>query len=148
MTKDKTTTRLATVQALYLYEINNQDAELALMDVTHYYIKDNPLEEYELAEAEKIKLIDKSYLSKLFTQTIANLEAIDAQITQLLTKQESVQQLDSILRAILRVSICELQHFSTPYKVVIDEYVTLAREFYTANEVNFINGILDKIANS
>ena len=93
-----------------------------------------------------MKMIDKGFLNKLFTQTIENLDSIDAKITTLLTKHDNISQMGSIVLAILQVGICELLYFPTPYKVVIDEYVTMARDFYTASEVSFINGILDKIA--
>ncbi len=145
--KNKTITRLAAVQALYLYDIDNVKADSAIEDVIDYYLSSNPLEEYGLADVDQIKMIDKKFLHKIFQQTIENLPAIDLQITNLVTRQQEMSRLSSVLRAILRVGACELLFFPTPYKVVIDEYVTLANEFYSIAEVNFINGMLDKIAN-
>lgn len=145
--KNKTITRLAAVQALYLYDIDNVKADSAIEDVIDYYLSSNPLEEYGLADVDQIRMIDKKFLHKIFQQTIENLPAIDLQITNLVTRQQEMSRLSSVLRAILRVGACELLFFPTPYKVVIDEYVTLANEFYSIAEVNFINGMLDKIAN-
>ncbi len=145
--KNKTVTRLAAVQALYLYDIDNIKADSAVEDVTDYYLSLNPLEDYGISDEDQINLIDKKFLNKIFQKTIENLAAIDLQITNLTTKQQEMSRLSSVLRAILRVGACELLFFPTPYKVVIDEYVTLANEFYSAAEVSFINGMLDKIAN-
>ncbi len=145
--KNKTVTRLAAVQALYLYDIDNIKADSAVEDVTDYYLSLNPLEDYGISDEDQINLIDKKFLNKIFQKTIENLTAIDLQITNLTTKQQEMSRLSSVLRAILRVGACELLFFPTPYKVVIDEYVTLANEFYSAAEVSFINGMLDKIAN-
>ncbi len=147
LSKNKTITRLAAVQALYLYDIDKVNADSAIEDIIKYYISFNPLDEYDLSDVEQIKMIDKNFLYKIFQQTIENLPAIDLQITNLATKQQEISQFSSVLRAILRAGACELLFFPTPYKVVIDEYVTLANDFYTIAEVNFINGILDKIAN-
>jgi N utilization substance protein B len=145
--KNKTVTRLAAVQALYLYDIDNIKADSAVEDVIDYYLSLNPLEDYGISDEDQINLIDKKFLNKIFQKTIESLAAIDLQITNLTTKQQEMSRLSSVLRAILRVGACELLFFPTPYKVVIDEYVTLANEFYSAAEVNFINGMLDKIAN-
>lgn len=147
LSKNKTITRLAAVQALYLYDMNKVNADSAIEDIIKYYISFNPLDEYDLSNDEQIKMIDKNFLYKIFQQTIENLPSIDLQITNLTTKQQEISQFSSVLRAILRVGACELLFFPTPYKVVIDEYVTLANDFYAIAEVNFINGILDKIAN-
>ncbi len=146
--KDKTLTRLVVVQALYIYDISESEAELALTNIENYYAVNNPLEEYTKNSEECIKVFDKSFLKKIFIQTIDNIKHIDIQITNLITKQQEMSQLSSVLRAILRAGTCELLFFPTPYKVVIDEFVTLTREFYTDKEISFTNSILDKVANS
>ena len=48
-------------------------------------------------------------------------------------------------RNILRLAICELRSEQTPFKVVIDEALRLAREFSTAESPRFVNGVLDAI---
>jgi N utilization substance protein B len=145
--KNKTITRLAATQAIYLYDLSNYQSDIALENIINYYNTQNPLEEYDILSTEQLKLIDKNFLNKIFQETTQNLEKIDTKITSLLTKQQNISQLSSMLRAILRVGVCELLFFPTPYKVVIDEYVTLAKDFYSLTEVNFINSILDKVAN-
>jgi N utilization substance protein B len=51
----------------------------------------------------------------------------------------------AIDRAILRLAAHELGARKTPYKVVIDEAVELAKKFSSEDAAPFINGILDAI---
>jgi N utilization substance protein B len=48
-------------------------------------------------------------------------------------------------RNVLRMGLYEMRYVGTPPAVVIDEAVTIAREFGTENSGGFVNGILDKL---
>ncbi|HUG93055.1 MAG TPA: transcription antitermination factor NusB [Planctomycetaceae bacterium] len=48
-------------------------------------------------------------------------------------------------RNVLRLGAFELLQTDTPYQVVIDEAVELARTFGTAQSPQFVNGILDRL---
>ena len=55
--------------------------------------------------------------------------------------------MDSILRAILRAAAFELvARRDVPAKVVIDEYVGIARDFFAGDEPGFVNAALDTMA--
>jgi N utilization substance protein B len=57
------------------------------------------------------------------------------------------RRIDSILRALLRAGGYELfQRSDVPVKVVIDEYVELAKDFFDGDEPSFVNAVLDKMA--
>lgn len=59
----------------------------------------------------------------------------------------TVGDLDHIERAILRAGTWELEkRVDVPYKVVIDEYVTLAKTFGAQDSYKYINGVLDRVA--
>ena len=59
----------------------------------------------------------------------------------------SVEELDPIERALLRLGTYELMHrIDVPYKVVINESVNLAKKFGAAESHKFINGVLDQVA--
>ena len=50
-------------------------------------------------------------------------------------------------RALLRLGCFELQYrIDVPYRVVIDEYVELAKTFGAEASHKYINGILDRVA--
>jgi N utilization substance protein B len=54
---------------------------------------------------------------------------------------------DSILRAILRAGAFEFVALrDIPAKVVIDEYVGVARDFFSGDEPGFVNAALDRMA--
>ena len=45
------------------------------------------------------------------------------------------------------MALCEFQKFpSIPYKVTINEYLEIAKEYSTPKSSVFINGILDKLS--
>ena len=58
--------------------------------------------------------------------------AIDEMIGGSFDSEGGVERLDAVLRAILRAGVFELYYrTSTPVNVVIDEYIELAKAFYT-----------------
>ncbi len=58
----------------------------------------------------------------------------------------SVERMSVIDRNILRLAVYELLYcLETPYKVVIDEAVELAKTYGTEESSAFVNGVLDKV---
>ena len=88
---------------------------------------------------------DEKYAIDLLTKTILNGSAYQEEVAEKTENwdQERIAQLDMIL---LRMAICEFKEFpQLPFKVTINEYIELAKEFSTPKSSTFINGILDKI---
>lgn len=88
---------------------------------------------------------DREFAIDLFKKTFLNsskfTEEIDAKTTN--WDSERLASLDSIL---LKMALCEFQKFpSIPFKVTINEYLEVAKEYSTPKSSLFINGILDKI---
>jgi N utilization substance protein B len=55
------------------------------------------------------------------------------------------EELDPVEKAILRLATLELvERFDTPYKVVINESIELAKTFGAEESHKFVNGVLDK----
>ena len=55
------------------------------------------------------------------------------------------EELDPIEQSILRIATYELtQCIETPYKVIINEAIELAKSFGAQDSHKFINGVLDK----
>lgn len=85
-----------------------------------------------------------------YTQLIENLltqdEALEA-IIQQYSKAWPLERLVLIDRIILKLGLCEMHYLSdTPGKVVISEYVYLAKKYSTSKSLAFVNGILDAVA--
>lgn len=143
--KDRTITRLAAIQAAYLYDQDAKQQSIASEEILNYYTTQDPLKEFNLPLDKQVNLLDKTFLHSLYQNMVEHIEEIDHKISRLLTKQEDISGLDSVKKAILRTAITELTYFTTAPKIVINEYVTIAGEFYSPAEVNFINAVLDKI---
>ena len=74
-------------------------------------------------------------------------EVLDSQITTFIDR--ALNELSPIEHAILRVSSYELVYdMSIPYRVVINEGVELAKTFGGVDGHKYINGVLDKVAES
>ena len=56
-------------------------------------------------------------------------------------------EVSPIERSILLLGACELKHHSeTPYRVIINEAIELAKTFGGTDGHKFVNGVLDKLA--
>lgn len=69
----------------------------------------------------------------------------DSLLTELAPKWPTHRQ-PPVDRAILRLAYHEIATARTPYKVVINESVELAKEFGSEQSPAFVNGVLDKLA--
>lgn len=69
---------------------------------------------------------------------------IDAKLNEVATNW-TVGRMASTDRNVLRLGGFELLYTETPFKVVINEAVDLAKRFGNANSAQFVNGILDKV---
>jgi N utilization substance protein B len=50
-------------------------------------------------------------------------------------------------RSILLLAACELtNHFETPYRVILNEAIELAKTYGGTDGHKFVNGVLDKLA--
>lgn len=122
--------RECAVQALYSWQVSQNSAEMVEL---------NFMTEQDLAG------VDKPYFRKLFRQTAQNVEAVDNTMAPYLDR--TLNELDPIERAILRLAVYELQfELDVPYKVAINEAIELAKTFGAEESHKYINGVLDKVA--
>lgn len=90
--------------------------------------------------------VDTEYFSRILHDAPAELDVLDECITRHLTDRE-LKDVNPVELAILRLSVFELKNRpDTPYKVVINEAVSLAKKFGAQDSHKFINAILDKAA--
>lgn len=88
---------------------------------------------------------DKQFYLDLYTKTIMNDDYYFSLIEDKLQNWEAERllTLDVIL---MKMAICELTEFPTiPVKVIINEYIELAKTYSSSKSGYFINGILDKV---
>lgn len=84
------------------------------------------------------------FAQTLIEQTIASWEAIDACIVAA-AENWDLRRIAAVERNVLRVAVGELLTGETPTNVVLDEAITLAKVFGSADSGAFVNGVLDRI---
>ena len=90
--------------------------------------------------------VDTAYYRELIHSVPKQLDSIDEAYTRFMKEREQ-NELDPITQALLRLATYELQsRIDVPYKVVINEAVSLAKKFGATDSHKFINGVLDKVA--
>ncbi len=130
MSQAKTNARKCAVQALYQWQMSGE----SLARIETYFL-----------EEQHLKGAQKSYFSELFHGVPKQLNAIDAELTHFVDRP--IEKIDPVERAILRIGVYELMNrLETPYKVIINEGVNLAKDFGAEGSHRYINGILDKVS--
>jgi N utilization substance protein B len=88
---------------------------------------------------------DGEYFSAVLKGVVGDVEALEALFEPFLDRR--LDELDPIERNLLRLGTFELRdRIDVPYKVVINEAVSLAKKFGATDSHRYINGVLDKIA--
>jgi N utilization substance protein B len=126
--------RLAAVQALYQMEL----AGLGASEVAEEFV------EHRFAEGEAP---DETLFRAIVEGVPQHQVEIDTAIAGCLSENWKLERVDSILRAILRAAAFEFIGLrDVPAKVVIDEYVGVAHDFFSGDEPGFVNAALDRMA--
>lgn len=76
-----------------------------------------------------------------------NQAELDAQLSAT-AENWTVHRMAATDRNVLRLGAYELLFTDTPYRVVINEAIELAKRYGNANSAHFVNGILDKLKRS
>lgn len=96
------------------------------------------------ADAEPLTPPDDPFMAVLVRGAIANLDVIDALITQR-SQHWRLVRMPAVDRNILRMAVYEMKEQGTPPAVVIDEALELARRYSDEEAVPFLNGVLDGV---
>lgn len=89
--------------------------------------------------------VDLEFFQHLLHRIPAELTELEATFARYIDRQ--VQDLDPVELNLLRMGTWELaQRIDVPYRVVINEYVSLAKKFGATDGHKYINGILDQVA--
>ncbi len=118
------------LQALYQWTLSGA----ALADIEAEFRVDNDFQH-----------TDGDYFSAVLRGVTSDVDAIEALFAPALDR--SLDDLDPIERNLLRLGTYELRdRIDVPYKVVINEAVSLAKKFGATESHRYINGVLDKVA--
>ncbi len=89
--------------------------------------------------------IDRALYDALLGEALAGREPLQADLAPLIDRPWD--EVSPIERSILLLGACELkQHPETPYRVIINEAIELAKTYGGTDGHKFVNGVLDKLA--
>jgi transcription antitermination protein NusB len=132
--------RLAAVQALYQMDMAQTD----VADVVREF------QQHRFGEMGKDPAITGAHpeLFETIVKGVVTLQRdIDPVLDQQLAEGWRLTRIDSILRALLRGAVFEFMNMpKTPARVVLNEYIEIARAFFEGDEPKVANAVLDKIA--
>jgi N utilization substance protein B len=118
------------LQAIYQWLLNESAADTLLAQLREQ--KDFPKADQALAEA-------------LLRGVVGNADALRQLLTPYLDRE--MKGLSPVEHALLLLSAFELRdHAQTPYKVIINEAIELAKIFGGTDGHKYVNGVLDKLA--
>ena len=132
--------RLAAVQALYQMDVGRQSLEDTLSQFGTIHVgRDIEGEDYLPADAD--------FFRQIVTGVIKGQLQIDPAVDQALVDTWPMGRIDATLRAILRAAVFELlKRKDIPSRVVITEYVDVAKAFYEDEAPKMVNAVLDQVA--
>ena len=136
----RSSARMAAVQALYQMDLASTD----LTDVIAQFITHRI---GGIGEGASPEATDQLFFSELLRGVVRRQRDVDPMLDAKLAAGWRLSRLDSILRATLRAAAFELlERRDIPAKVVISEYVNVAKDFFSGEEPKVVNAVLDKIA--
>ena len=136
----KSAARLYAVQALFQMESSGQTVEQVTREFeTHRFGAVYDGEEMAEGNVDHFRgLIDHA----------VNMQArIDQMTDRALVAKWPIDRIDPVLRALFRAAGAEMVDMATPPKVVINEFVDVAKAFFPeGKESKFVNAVLDHMA--
>ena len=121
--------RRTLLQALYAWQMTDADFDEVVQQFTR----------------DQLKGADKDYLHECLRGVMDRVAMLDPLFEPYLDRR--IDELDYVERAILRAGSYELKdRLDVPVRVVIDEWVELAKRFGAEESFRYVNGVLDRVA--
>ncbi len=136
----KSTARLYAVQALFQMEASNQTVDQVIVEFLDHRFG---------AEYDGVEMAEgnASHFRKLMEQAVDQQAKIDQMTDRALVAKWPIARIDPTLRALFRAAGAEMVATTTPPKVVISEFVDVARAFFPdGDETKFANAVMDHMA--
>lgn len=138
--KMRSAARLYAVQALFQMEASGQSSTGVVREFLDHRFG-------AVYEGEEMAEGDVDLFSKLVDDAVNFQAPIDQMTDRALVAKWPIARIDPTLRGLFRAAGGELSHGDAPPKVVISEYVDIARAFFPeGREPKFVNAVLDHMA--
>ena len=130
LAKSRGKARRLAMQAIYQWQMTD-DAIDGIID--------------QFSEEASKPTLDEEYFVELVQGVHDNVKQIDDAITPHMDRL--MESVDPVERAILRLACYEFtSRLDVPYRVVLNEAVTLTKKFCAEKSHTFVNAVLDKVA--
>ncbi|MEX0338589.1 MAG: transcription antitermination factor NusB [Arenibacterium sp.] len=138
--KMKSAARLYAVQALFQMEQSGQDSPSIVREfLDHRFGATYEGEEFVDGDIELFR--------ELVELAVNHQARIDQMTDRALVAKWPIARIDPTLRGVFRAAGAEMTETNTPPKVVISEFVDIARAFFPdGKEAKFVNAVLDHMA--
>ena len=137
----KSAARLYAVQALYQMELSGQGSDAVRREFLEHRFGAEVEEGIDMAEG------DVDLFGLVLDEAVTWQNAIDQMTDRALVAKWPIARIDPVLRALFRAAGAEMRQPGTPPRVVIMEYVDVAKAFYPeGREPKFVNAVLDHMA--
>ncbi|WP_411832986.1 transcription antitermination factor NusB [Pseudoxanthomonas mexicana] len=122
--------RRRALQALYAWQVSGGEVGQVIAQFAHE-------QAHEIADLE--------YFEDLVRGVVRHRAALDEALLPYLDR--TVEEVDPIERAVLRIATYELHHrLDVPFRVVINEAIETAKRFGAEHGHTYVNGVLDRAA--
>jgi N utilization substance protein B len=134
------TARLAAVQAIYQMEIGGSELGDVLAEFEAYRLGKE-------VDGMTFREADPMFFRDIVSGVVREQRRIDPAVHLALVEDWPLKRIDVTLRAILRAGAYELiARKDVPARVVITEYIDVAKAFFNEDEPGIVNGVLDRLA--
>ena len=138
--KMKSAARLYAVQALFQMEAIGQSAEKVIVEFEDHRFG-------AVYEGDEMVEGDQKLFRKLMRDAVNWQAKIDQMTDRALVAKWPIARIDPTLRALFRAAGAELVEGNTPPRVVIVEFMDIAKAFFPeGKEAKFVNAVLDHMA--
>ena len=144
-TQRRSAARLAAVQALYEMDVTGAPPD----PVLRAFIQDRwqAGADDEVEEGTAFAEPDGELLTDLVRGVNDRRAELDGMLDPAMIEGRTVETLQGVMRALLRAGAYELLvRNDIPVRVVISEYMEVAKAFFTGPEPSLVNGVLDRLA--
>jgi len=138
--KMRSAARLYAVQALFQMEQSAQTVDQIKVEFMDHRFG-------ATYEGEAMAEGDPDHFARVMDEAVNCQAPIDQMTDRALVAKWPIARIDPTIRALFRAAGAELRDAATPPKVVITEYVDVARAFFPeGKEPGFVNAVLDHMA--
>ena len=143
--RPRTASRVAAVQALFQAEQGPENPETVIDQFVRHRLGELPgtggFEEGRVPDAEV------PLFARIVRSAVQQQDTIDRMLAETLPADWPLARIDPVLRAVMRAGGAELAMTEgPPAKVVINEYLDVARGFFTNAEPGMANAVHDRLA--